>query len=90
MDMNLNISKAKPMGEKEYAKEKLRHQSLNRIISLEEKSKSYEDFTKKMTIRLKRIQNLEKIKISSTLLRMLGHHEIANVYDSKILIDEIK
>lgn len=60
-----------------------------RIDNARKKSKSEEDFEKKMVTRLMKIQNFEKVYYAIEYLNELGYNNIVDIYNSKILLDEL-
>ena len=74
-------------GTRVYYESKLWDYSLKRTIDFEEKCKSKEEFEKKMLTRLKRIKNDCKIYYAIAVLIERGHHEIAEIYDSRLILN---
>lgn len=60
-----------------------------RIDNARKKAKNDEDFEKKMITRLMKIQNVEKVCYAIEYLNELGYDNIVDIYNSKMLIDEL-
>jgi len=63
--------------------------TVKRVIDAEKKSKNYEEFARKMVTRLKRITHEEKIHYAIEVLRERNHHDIVDVYEGRLLMDEM-
>lgn len=60
-----------------------------RIENAKSKSKSPEDFEKKMIARLMKIKHRDKLNYAIVCLKDLGYETIAEMYESKILMDDL-
>ena len=64
--------------------------TIHRIVEAEKKSNGdYDKFAKMMVTRLKRITHEEKIHYAIAALRDRGHNEIVDVYEGKLVMNEL-
>ena len=63
--------------------------TMKRVNDFEAKSKSREDFVKKMVTRLKRIKNLDKVYYTIAVLVEKGYHDVAEIYDSRLVLENL-
>lgn len=66
--------------------DKLWNHTIDRVESFERKYTDTEEFKKKMLVRLNRIKQVEKIYYTIAVLIERGHEEIAEIYDSKLVL----
>lgn len=65
------------------------HHTKMRIDNAKNKAKDEEDFKKKMVQRLLKIKKEEKVYYAIAYLRDCEYNEIVEIYEGKILMDEL-
>lgn len=60
-----------------------------RIDNAENKAKDRDDFCKKMIQRLMKIKNRQKVDYAIAYLKEKGYEDIADMYESKIMMDDL-
>lgn len=63
--------------------------TMDRVKQFEKKYPDKEEFEKKMITRLKRIKNLDKIYYTIAVLVERGHNEVAEMYDSRLVLETL-
>ncbi|MFW6242899.1 MAG: hypothetical protein ACOC2W_01960 [bacterium] len=69
--------------------DKLWDHTVMRIENAENKAKNYQDFTKKMVTRLKRIKHEEKIHYAIAVLKEKGYDEVVDIYEGRLVMDKL-
>ena len=65
------------------------HHTWSRIDGFEQKCKNREDFVNKMVTRLKRIKDEAKIYYTIAVLVERGYHDVAEIYDSRLVMNAL-
>ncbi len=60
-----------------------------RVENAEKQSKDYQDFVKKMVLRLRRIKHEEKIHYAIAVLEEKGYHEVVDIYKGRLLMNKM-